>query len=114
MQPGNTTITPEFGPPSSDSFQKLLLRISDAAARGTSGDSLIQLFCRATRDFFQVNGVYFWQVASPDELVGAEADGLLAERFRGARSEEHTPELQSPMYLVCRLLLEKKKKQIER
>src|SRR5437762_10471275 len=28
---------------------------------------------------------------------------------RGSRSEEHTSELQSPMYLVCRLLLEKKK-----
>src|SRR5437762_4496941 len=28
------------------------------------------------------------------------------------RSEEHTSELQSPMYLVCRLLLEKKKKLI--
>src|SRR5437763_12709836 len=27
----------------------------------------------------------------------------------GERSEEHTSELQSPMYLVCRLLLEKKK-----
>src|SRR3970282_1580389 len=27
---------------------------------------------------------------------------------QGARSEEHTSELQSPMYLVCRLLLEKK------
>src|SRR5437764_1775741 len=27
----------------------------------------------------------------------------------GVRSEEHTSELQSPMYLVCRLLLEKKK-----
>src|SRR5437762_7475228 len=26
-----------------------------------------------------------------------------------ARSEEHTSELQSPMYIVCRLLLEKKK-----
>src|SRR5437879_8138736 len=26
------------------------------------------------------------------------------------RSEEHTSELQSPMYLVCRLLLEKKNK----
>src|ERR1017187_6081908 len=26
----------------------------------------------------------------------------------GSRSEEHTSELQSPMYLVCRLLLEKK------
>src|SRR5258708_13522760 len=29
-----------------------------------------------------------------------------------ARSEEHTSELQSPDHLVCRLLLEKKKKQI--
>src|SRR5437764_3019794 len=28
---------------------------------------------------------------------------------RRSRSEEHTSELQSPMYLVCRLLLEKKK-----
>src|SRR5437763_15066891 len=28
------------------------------------------------------------------------------------RSEEHTSELQSPMYLVCRLLLEKKKQKI--
>src|SRR3712207_7384252 len=30
-------------------------------------------------------------------------------RRRGARSEEHTSELQSRQYLVCRLLLEKKK-----
>src|SRR2546425_5591477 len=30
--------------------------------------------------------------------------------FRGGRSEEHTSELQSLAYLVCRLLLEKKKK----
>src|SRR5437764_10892114 len=30
-------------------------------------------------------------------------------RATTARSEEHTSELQSPMYLVCRLLLEKKK-----
>src|SRR3712207_8049824 len=29
---------------------------------------------------------------------------------RGGRSEEHTSELQSRQYLVCRLLLEKKKK----
>src|SRR5207244_10448571 len=33
-------------------------------------------------------------------------------RYRGDdRSEEHTSELQSPDHLVCRLLLEKKKKQ---
>src|SRR5689334_23546146 len=30
---------------------------------------------------------------------------------RGGRSEEHTSELQSQFHLVCRLLLEKKKKQ---
>src|SRR5437879_8341634 len=30
------------------------------------------------------------------------------------RSEEHTSELQSPMYLVCRLLLEKKKNNVLR
>src|SRR3712207_8261136 len=30
---------------------------------------------------------------------------------RGMRSEEHTSELQSRQYLVCRLLLEKKKKE---
>src|SRR5256885_12252788 len=32
--------------------------------------------------------------------------------FYGYRSEEHTSELQSPCNLVCRLLLEKKKKNI--
>src|SRR5207248_10063356 len=32
------------------------------------------------------------------------------QRFEDARSEEHTSELQSPYDLVCRLLLEKKKK----
>src|SRR3712207_7031506 len=33
----------------------------------------------------------------------------LTELVRAARSEEHTSELQSRQYLVCRLLLEKKK-----
>src|SRR3712207_8446634 len=33
----------------------------------------------------------------------------LAHRLGPARSEEHTSELQSRQYLVCRLLLEKKK-----
>src|SRR5687768_17797026 len=34
----------------------------------------------------------------------------LAGTGRGGRSEEHTSELQSRLHLVCRLLLEKKKK----
>src|SRR5437764_8496961 len=37
------------------------------------------------------------------------ATGDVERPFRDHRSEEHTSELQSPMYLVCRLLLEKKK-----
>src|SRR5437764_3879111 len=41
--------------------------------------------------------------------VGTSAEGVTAEAVVEAqRSEEHTSELQSPMYLVCRLLLEKK------
>src|SRR2546426_4335235 len=38
------------------------------------------------------------------------AAGPLVERRGARRSEEHTSELQSPCNLVCRLLLEKKKK----
>src|SRR4051794_41757508 len=50
-------------------------------------------------------------------------DGLLrwlwktqheAQRVHVTRSEEHTSELQSPVHLVCRLLLEKKKKHKDR
>src|SRR2546422_3138860 len=45
--------------------------------------------------------------------VRADAKQRLAESFETAlrRSEEHTSELQSRLHLVCRLLLEKKKKQ---
>src|SRR3712207_1897331 len=50
------------------------------------------------------------QLASVDEdLTGRENLILI-----GRRSEEHTSELQSRQYLVCRLLLEKKKKQISK
>src|SRR5687767_15499999 len=45
-----------------------------------------------------------------DVLPGAST-GCRAVRA-GGRSEEHTSELQSLAYLVCRLLLEKKKKTI--
>src|SRR2546422_3260460 len=56
-------------------------------------------------------------------VVSVESDGgVAAVTFRpegvgqadltiaGARTEEHTSELQSPLQLLCRLLLEKKKK----
>src|SRR3712207_8263124 len=55
--------------------------------------------------------------ASQDFTVGIEEEfaildpetKALTARFEELRSEEHTSELQSRQYLVCRLLLEKKK-----
>src|SRR3989441_1333427 len=44
------------------------------------------------------------------EELGRMAELCLARGSRSSRSEEHTSELQSLAYLVCRLLLEKKKK----
>src|SRR5437762_6986654 len=50
------------------------------------------------------------------QIMAVSHSGMSTEKFARivaqwfARSEEHTSELQSPMYLVCRLLLEKKKK----
>src|SRR5690348_18347443 len=44
-------------------------------------------------------------------IYRAESRAVLATLIR-LRSEEHTSELQSPVHLVCRLLLEKKKNNI--
>ena len=89
MQTGQTT--PSEAPPhyGEDAFQKLLLQFSEATADGTPSGSVIQLFCRSTREFFQVDGTYFWRVSPPNELVAAEADGFLAENFRGRRLKAH-------------------------
>src|SRR2546429_6647160 len=43
-------------------------------------------------------------------IAGPQRGDVGADRFDNARSEEHTSELQSRLHLVCRLLLEKKKK----
>src|SRR2546422_8014406 len=70
-----------------------------------------------------INQAYHYLTGNPAALPGAVYlliagggfgeevvfRGFLFERF-GKRSEEHTSELQSRLHLVCRLLLEKKKK----
>src|SRR2546422_4347931 len=45
-------------------------------------------------------------------LVKPGRRGICKVRFNKERSEEHTSELQSRLHLVCRLLLEKKKKTV--
>src|SRR5437763_5075503 len=56
---------------------------------------------RSRRDVGRVDG--------RTRAFGRRACPLAVLAVTPARSEEHTSELQSPMYLVCRLLLEKKK-----
>src|SRR5690348_17886985 len=54
--------------------------------------------------------------AVPERIGGQVLDrevGRPAVCAEHAKSEEHTSELQSPVHLVCRLLLEKKKKKIK-
>src|SRR2546422_6980316 len=51
-----------------------------------------------------------YQVTSYDTKAECEAEQVAAMAKEELRSEEHTSELQSRLHLVCRLLLEKKKK----
>src|SRR2546430_11109051 len=52
--------------------------------------------------------------ARPRRGARRRVGGRRRPRPRGARSEEHTSELQSQSNLVCRLLLEKKKKTLNK
>src|SRR5437764_10901780 len=54
---------------------------------------------------FRSTNRYQWDGTLPITPAVIAASKLLST---SGRSEEHTSELQSPMYLVCRLLLEKK------
>jgi len=69
---------------SQEDFQALLVRLAADAVNLSGASSLIRLFCRSTRDFFHLSGVYFWRNFA-GELVGEQADGKLAERFAGIR-----------------------------
>src|SRR5687768_17844078 len=54
----------------------------------------------------------FARVTAQGKAIGVSNGATVLQARRGdiARSEEHTSELQSRLHLVCRLLLEKKKK----
>src|SRR3712207_7684230 len=78
------------------------LSLHDALPIFTSGSVAQRL--RATRKRRRVS--------VPTRSVGTRmvhAVGVIAMDSLPSRSEEHTSELQSRQYLVCRLLLEKKK-----
>src|SRR3989441_6503605 len=74
-------------------------------------EELVRAAQHAARDAFQQKLGYLRDV---EAKVGAAnlAEQALSHVTLGVRSEEHTSELQSLAYLVCRLLLEKKKKNL--
>src|SRR3989475_9472102 len=79
----------------------------------TPGDTVLEVnsrLLRVPRAFLQILPLRppMWSLIRrrPDEAAPTSEDGRYA-----VRSEEHTSELQSQSNLVCRLLLEKKKKQ---
>ncbi|MFY9558715.1 MAG: PAS domain S-box protein [Terriglobales bacterium] len=70
---------------SDETFQKLLLELSHAAFQSSDASHVIEFFCRLAREFFHASGAYFWSRTPEGGLVGAQADGFEAERFRGLR-----------------------------
>jgi len=85
MSSSKTSALEGLGQPPDSAFQKLLLRASLSDASEIPAAARIRQFCRTCREFFQVDGVYFWQFFPPDELIGGEADGLMADLFGGTR-----------------------------
>src|SRR6195256_6594277 len=68
-----------------------------------------QVFSKQLAALGQAGDVLLGISTSGNSKNVARAVSAAHEREMRVRSEEHTSELQSPMYLVCRLLLEKKK-----
>ena len=90
MLGSKSLVSPSPGSSGSDeAFQKLLLRIAVQATESSNAERLIELFCRTTREFFRITGVYFWRCQPEGELIGEHADGKLAAQFAGLRLRPH-------------------------
>src|SRR3712207_8193971 len=94
-------------PPRSTLFPYTTLFRSGVDIEGVEVTAHPELAARAAHDdqVLHDQGRDRGALPGPDVAVGPVPDPLAV----GRRSEEHTSELQSRQYLVCRLLLEKKK-----
>src|SRR5258707_5630382 len=96
MHPGSGTAPAASGVRNKESF----MRRSSSRQLGLLAAAVLTLAACSPKDAPPPPG------PPADALEGA----LDIVAWPGYRSEEHTSELQSRQYLVCRLLLEKKKK----
>src|SRR2546426_7512423 len=89
--------------------------LQDLLARmGASPSLRVVVFESANPDFYLAHFDLTGKIGNITTAVGPSGLPILIDTFvrqiKMGRSEEHTSELQSPCNLVCRLLLEKKKK----
>src|SRR5690348_17625366 len=95
-------------PPSSTLFPYTTL-FRSRRAFGQPDGGYLRLAVRTVGDACLLDGGHL--LAGDFPYAGDAFHGSGMRQLRH-RSEEHTSELQSPVHLVCRLLLEKKKKQL--
>src|SRR5258707_1049626 len=115
-----------FGKRIHERFEKIQAQFSDISARAQenfSGARLIRAYAQESAEialFEKSNQEYVSRSLPLARLMGmlwpalAIMLGFAVVLVLWLRSEEHTSELQSRQYLVCRLLLEKKKKKINK
>src|SRR5260221_10837166 len=87
------------------------LRSLDAIHTGLAVTAAVAVFLAILLSFAVARTITRPLAAITDVMREVAATGDLARKKLRRRSEEHTSELQSHSDLVCRLLLEKKKKQ---
>src|SRR3712207_7953658 len=79
-----------------------------------SAEALVDVGARVTNMVVHDSGVLRFVrilLMGGEDVTAALVRALEIDHDTAERSEEHTSELQSRQYLVCRLLLEKKKKE---
>src|SRR5690348_17484528 len=108
---------PAAAPAEVSEFESLLNK--EFKARDSQKQSAVQTAVRTlAQQALGATQLISGDVTKTVSAMIAEIDRKLSEQINlimhhddfKARSEEHTSELQSPVHLVCRLLLEKKKK----
>src|SRR3970040_2037348 len=105
MRPGGATDSTVFHDPSSSVF------VSGSSSTSVKRKKSAAGFCPSSSvtSFLLQSGVSCPSAGLRESLTLCSGPTHGGGGICGKRSEEHTSELQSPMYLVCRLLLEKKK-----
>src|SRR5690348_10148749 len=98
--PTSTTFTPPFSPSWGSTISSL--RTCTTGATNGPPSTPAKSFAKSSRKRYRLHR------AEKCPMPGRR--GSFFAGHGGTRSEEHTSELQSPVHLVCRLLLEKKKK----